>query len=779
MSTPVRKEILQYEFFDVEIKYGLLQVSEGLAFLHNDVKLLFRNLCPENIILTKKGVWKLFGFEFCAQPINPGETPLKFPFFNIVNHTSDYPALLLPNLDYVAPEYYDTINDVEANEEERTVGLTSDMYSLGCITFTLYNQGKCLLPTANQVCSLSSSRIKKLHAVINNSDRELCCIPEDSRYHIKLLLSVDKFFRPDAVAFSKLNIFEDIHVRTLQYLDSLFQWDNLEKANFYKGLPEILNAMPLRVRINRVLPALSKEFINPDMVPFVLPNYFLIVEEMEDGEFISVCLPQLQGVFQMKEPIQISMILMQKVELVIKKCKKNQEVVKNQILPMICRCFEVDATQIQELCLQTVPAVTSLVEQSLIKNSILPRIKRLCLHSSSLSIKVNCLLCLGKIIEFLDKWLVIDEIVSFLPEIHSKEPAVVMAIVGIYQLSFSHQKLGLTKEVLCSKVIPHLMPLAIENGLTVAQFETIIALVKSMVGRVESEHKVKLEQLNSIKSQHSMSVISFNAKQTSTATSGPSKTILTSASSSSLPASRSADSANCIQELSSPIKSSSSTSLKDKLSSPLVSFMDQGHILTPNNTSSQSGSTPVCAQSVNAFVQAKDLTSTLLSNSIPNSSVGGINQLNQINSSGHFMPARTSANYGAFSNLSSSHLPTSSPASAATTDYHQTGSAFKMLAIEAKPPSSSFSSSTTSSHATNKPNLAALDNIPVSDLMKTSFTDLKPTKRSLNQIGGQFSSPQITMRSSAAPQLPNYSLSQSTPKSFAKLEKSDLDQFLN
>jgi len=45
-------------------------------------------------------------------------------------------------------------------------------------------------------------------------------------------------------------------------------------------------------------------------------------------------------------------------------------------------------------------------------------------------VRVNCLVCLGKILDHLDKWMVIDFILPFLGEIPSRDPAVVMGIVG-------------------------------------------------------------------------------------------------------------------------------------------------------------------------------------------------------------------------------------------------------------------------------------------------------------------------------------------------------------
>ena len=94
-----------------------------------------------------------------------------------------------------------------------------------------------------------------------------------------------------------------------------------------------------------------------------------------------------------------------------------------------------------------------------------------------------------------------DEIIPFLPQIPSREPAVLMAILGIYKLALTHSKLGLTKEALATKVIPYLVPLSIENGLSLTQFNAMMSLVKDMINRVENEHRTKLEQLTSIQKE--------------------------------------------------------------------------------------------------------------------------------------------------------------------------------------------------------------------------------------------------------------------------------------
>lgn len=96
-------------------------------------------------------------------------------------------------------------------------------------SFLLFVSGKPLLPTGGTVNFGRAEKLNKLPPSTFN------CIPEDYRSHIKMLLSVNADIRPDATQFSKLHLFDDVLVKTLQYLDALYQWDNLQKSQFYKG----------------------------------------------------------------------------------------------------------------------------------------------------------------------------------------------------------------------------------------------------------------------------------------------------------------------------------------------------------------------------------------------------------------------------------------------------------------------------------------------------------------------------------------------------------------
>lgn len=73
--------------------------------------------------------------------------------------------------------------------------------------------------------------------------------------------------------------------------------------------------------------------------------------------------------------------------------------------------------------------------------------------------------------------------------------------LGIFKLILTHKKLGMTKEVMANKVIPFLVPLSIENGLSVTQFNSIMMMVKEILSTIENEHRARLEQLNSVRDE--------------------------------------------------------------------------------------------------------------------------------------------------------------------------------------------------------------------------------------------------------------------------------------
>lgn len=59
-------------------------------------------------------------------------------------------------------------------------------------------------------------------------------------------------------------------------------------------------------------------------------------------------------------------------------------------------------------------------------------------------------------------------------------------------MAATHRKLGLTKELIATRVLPFLFPLSIENGLEMRQLEALLAFIHELIAQVTKEQKAKI-----------------------------------------------------------------------------------------------------------------------------------------------------------------------------------------------------------------------------------------------------------------------------------------------
>ncbi|VDP71958.1 unnamed protein product [Echinostoma caproni] len=352
-----------------------------------------------------------------------------------------------------------------------------------------------------------------------------------------MMLSSDQAIRPDALQFSRIPYFEDGSMSVLRSIDNMYQLDNLARSQFYKSLPSTIHLLPKRLCLYRVFPQITEDFSNPHMVPFILPPVLLIMEMVTQAEFVQYMLPRLTPIFAMKEPIQITLVLLQNLRVLVEKFPANE--FRTHVLPMLHSALDTDNRTVQvsahfpaarlfgvrvyilalcadnavhkfsefdvlnhfpfmELCLRSLPSISQMMELTTLKNAVLPRIQKLFFRSDLLTTRINCLICLGKLLDHLDKWMVMDEVVPFLQQIKSREPSILMAILGIYRLALSHEKLGISRENLATRVLPHVIPLSVEGTLNLKQYNAFAALIRDMCTQLEREQRAKLEQMHGV-----------------------------------------------------------------------------------------------------------------------------------------------------------------------------------------------------------------------------------------------------------------------------------------
>ncbi|VUZ46754.1 unnamed protein product [Hymenolepis diminuta] len=475
LTGPQLDRLNNFTFTETELKYGVIQICEALTFVHRDGKRFHLNVSPESIVVNRLGSWKLCGFEFACDG-NEVE------WVNTPPWQSSIPSLCQPNLDYCAPEVV---------IEGKGYAL-SDMFSVGMLLYTLYNHGISALD-CHESYGAYREAVKKLKPL---SPAKLSNIPAGIKDYVKMLLQPDVDVRPDSHELLKVPFFDDANVACLKSLDDLYQMDNLSRSKFYRNLPNAIKNLPPRINLHRVFPQLSEEFSNKNMVPFVLPSILLIIDMSSRADVTTYILPRFKPVLAINEPIQVVQVLLQNLGILVAKLSPSD--FKTYALPILNSALDSNVTPILELCLRSLPDVAQLMDFSILKSNILPRLKKVYARVDLVNIRLEILICIAKLLEFLDKWSVMDDVLAFLPEIRSREPKVLVALLAIYRISFSHKKLGVSLDCLTSKCIPHLLQLSMDLNLTPLQYSAFADLLREMFVAIETEQRAKLVELHSV-----------------------------------------------------------------------------------------------------------------------------------------------------------------------------------------------------------------------------------------------------------------------------------------
>lgn len=292
-------------------------------------------------------------------------------------------------------------------------------------------------------------------------------------------------------------------------------------------LPEILPKIPKSVQKYQMISALSSETTttcnsSPEILPFVLRILFLITESsLDSAEFAELLYPKLLQVFQsatgggQQVVPQTFLILLNKIPLILSKlsqssssssadgsCSGRNSSLKSSFVDPILveflteRCLMFGSSYpgpsassdpmtvaIQETTLKLIPTICSEFNQlaapsqqssnpqqahppppqNLLKSRILPVIQRLFKSTPVTSVKVNCLVSIGKILPDLDKFTLYEEIFPFLvgqdPGLLRSEISLIMSTVGILLIGVNHSKFKpVSKEVAGTLLLPFLCP---------------------------------------------------------------------------------------------------------------------------------------------------------------------------------------------------------------------------------------------------------------------------------------------------------------------------------
>ncbi|KAJ3338695.1 hypothetical protein HDU93_009179 [Gonapodya sp. JEL0774] len=222
-----------YELDDLEIQKGLLTVAKGLEFLQK-ARIVHGNLTPQALFLTSKGEWKIAGFNYTIQ-ISTDSTCAKPSDWHAEHRLDSNETTDKPNLDFVAPE---VILDEQCS-------YSSDMYSLGCLIYALYNEGRSPVQSHGSVRSW-----KQLVQSVDRTD--LSKLPGPLQQCVSRMLTRSPS-RITPTEFIESGYFQNLLISTLQFLEDFISKSQLHKAQFLKGLVKVLPSFSKKMQTTKLL----------------------------------------------------------------------------------------------------------------------------------------------------------------------------------------------------------------------------------------------------------------------------------------------------------------------------------------------------------------------------------------------------------------------------------------------------------------------------------------------------------------------------------------------
>ncbi|KAL8939545.1 MAG: hypothetical protein Q9216_003305 [Gyalolechia sp. 2 TL-2023] len=516
----------ELEIDELEIQKGLLQIAQGLEFLHESAGLVHGNLTPESIYVNAKSDWKIAGLAFAGPPDNSDSSSNipQISLSEVLYHEPRLPRSLQLNLDYTSPDFV-----MDSN-----VSPAADMFSLGLVILALYNSPHASPIKTNSNISTYKKLFSSSSSVPSSTNNYLSSRPLPKgllNSVLSRLITRRPGQRINAREFQQSQFFDNILVSSIRFLDSLPAKTPNEKSQFMRGLPKILDQFPRSVLEKKVLPALLEETKDREVLFLVLQNVFKIVKSLPSGgrAFTEKVIPKLQETFIIPKGSSVErdtakeaglVVILENIELIGESCSGKE--FKEAILPLIQLGLESHTHSIVDKALGCLSTIIAVLDFSTIKHEVFPIVTSVFSKTNSLGIKIRGLeafmvLCGGsskaedevgdgldgfthttkgtKISNnaVLDKYTIQEKVVPLLKAMKTKEPAVVMAALAVFK------QVGKMADIdfLATECLPILWGFALGPLLNLQQFQEYIVLIKALSARIENERTRKLRELSS------------------------------------------------------------------------------------------------------------------------------------------------------------------------------------------------------------------------------------------------------------------------------------------
>lgn len=489
-----RPHILSNCLGDTETRLGILDVIQGLSFLHIEARLVHMALCPDNVYISLGGKWKIGGLNFAANYAQ--DSPAKLEAVDIIASAKSFRYQV--EVDKIAPLLHFTAPEL-LNKQQATPA--ADIFSLGCSIFAIY---KALSNTSSDLLLLEidefsvAGHMTACRNVSRNGNPALMCLPDTLPETVIKMLSISPADRSGLHELSISKSLQTPYVKTIYYLEHLQEKQDAQKMQFFKGLTTIIAKFDKVIMFKRLLPALVNNMHHPNLTPFILPSILTILKTCEVSKemFQAQIWPSINKLVTGKEiPAQSFYLILSEIDLLVKYTES--EACKKTLIPLVFKGYECGVPQIQNAIMdKTADLIRELADSIYVRQQLLPRFLQGIINSKTASVKETGLKVLSQIFSQFDRATMVDIIIPSLEKFKKFDITgqMVMHLLTVYE--------GISKalghKATSINILPSLLPLLVEAELSKTEFER---LFNSMIGMMHLIKDARAGELTDIKDE--------------------------------------------------------------------------------------------------------------------------------------------------------------------------------------------------------------------------------------------------------------------------------------
>uniref|UniRef100_A0A915C377 Protein kinase domain-containing protein n=1 Tax=Parascaris univalens TaxID=6257 RepID=A0A915C377_PARUN len=459
--------ILEGGIDKLEMKLGVLQIIDGLSYLHNSVKMLHGNLTPSAVYVTTSRLWKIAGFAFSVSAKEPGVFPC-FPW------TKKLPAHLQPDLDFLAPEYL--------APNQHTVTPAADVFSLGVLICWICAGGRKLIDAKNNI---------ETHSIIcGQLDTALQCIAEE--LGVNLLEAMQKVLspiveqRPSVQLLALIKHFDDPALSALRQLDDIAQeFDPAHKGLFLsQALYNSLPAIPENLWFTRVLQRFNEHLLDShELYAAIARPLFYMLDHCESHN-IHKLRPWMRRIVDHAQQKALTPLILENMAVLLRRLSDDK--VDDQLHDLLVICIRSDDIHTQGQAVRNIPAAVEFLPNWFLVRRLLPAFDSLTNYvQGNVSRQLDVLACIGALSDRCD-WNTLKVLIPCVSICSMHHHAVIHAKSRLVQRIITCDASRLRdRSLICVHLLsPLTLGLALKE-LSETHFDDVISTVRILIDMVE------------------------------------------------------------------------------------------------------------------------------------------------------------------------------------------------------------------------------------------------------------------------------------------------------